>query len=185
MGEVIQFSKLNSKIVYKEVSNTIEKSANDNRVNNNRLYVLIGIPCSGKSTYANKLASKKSNTVVISTDEIRKELTGTYEFTSSSNKAVFDIAKKMISQVLELGFKVVFDATNTNKQHRKSIISIAKKANCKTVAIVFKTPIDLCLKRNSKRNFERRVPEDVILSMSVFKGIDKTEGFDEVINIRC
>lgn len=37
--------------------------------------MLVGLPASGKSTYAKKL-SKKENAIILSSDELRKELFG-------------------------------------------------------------------------------------------------------------
>lgn len=177
MGKVIEFSKFKSKNNDNKIINATTDSSN------NRLYILIGIPCSGKSTYAANIILKKPNALIIATDEIRKKLTGTYKFSLDSNKMVFDIAKKMIDEALKQGFDVVFDATNTNKKYRNSIISIAKRNNFKIFAIVFKTPLKICLKRNSKRSLEKIVPEDIIVAMSKYADISKLEGFEEVIDI--
>ena len=41
-----------------------------------RLYVLVGLSGSGKSTLAAQLAENDKNTIVVSSDAIREELTG-------------------------------------------------------------------------------------------------------------
>lgn len=147
----------------------------------NKLYILIGIPCSGKSTYANRKFNVP-NTIIVSTDEIRKELTGTYRFSQETNNKVFEIANEQIQAWLVKGFNVVFDATNTNKKYRKKFINIGEKNHAKIIGVVFNTPIRICLMRNSMRDNERKVPDDVILKMSNFNSdIDIYEGFDEVI----
>jgi predicted kinase len=146
----------------------------------NKVFILIGIPCSGKSTYANKVLNS-SNTIIVSSDEIRKDLNGTYKFSPETNNIVFDIVKNEVKLALSKGFDVVVDATNTNKKYRKSLISISKKYNCSIIAVVFQTPLSLCLERNYKRSSERIIPEDVIIRMSQFDSdIKKSEGFDEI-----
>ena len=105
-------------------------------------------------------------------------------FSSESNKFIFDTAKEIIKEALVRGLDVVFDATNTNKKYRMNIISIAESNNCKAMAVVFKTPLNVCIRRNSMRNIERKVPEDIIIAMSKYDwNISKLEGFEEVIEI--
>lgn len=171
MGNVVDFMRYKNK----ESKPIITK----NQVN--KLYILIGIPCSGKSTYANKNFNDP-NTVIVSTDEIRRELTGTYRFSLETNNRVFEIAKVEIQTWLDKGYDVVFDATNTNKKYRKKFIGIGIKNEAQIIGIVFRTPIKLCLIRNSMRDSERKVPEEIIVKMSNFNSeLDASEGFDEVI----
>ncbi|MDU1312478.1 MAG: ATP-binding protein [Clostridium septicum] len=117
----------------------------------NKFYMMIGLPCSGKSHYC-KEKFYNSNTIVISTDEIRKEITGTYDFDKQSNKLIFDTAKNRINQSLLEGYNVVFDATNTNSTYRKRLLKVARNNNCKLEAVVFMTPIEVCIDRNLKRD---------------------------------
>ncbi|MBI6875223.1 AAA family ATPase [Clostridium aciditolerans] len=123
----------------------------------------------------------KLNTVVISSDEIRKELMDTYEFFEKTNNLVFDNAKYMIKNALLEGVDVVFDATNTNSKNRKSTLKIAKEIGCKTAAIVFLTQMQICINKNLRRGKERQLPLEMILRMAKFNS-DKInmEGFDEV-----
>jgi len=58
-------------------------------MNKPNLYMLIGIPCSGKSYYAEK-EFKSKNIKIVSTDEIRIELTGNRKFDQGCNNAVFE-----------------------------------------------------------------------------------------------
>lgn len=155
---------------------------NDSRNNfkTNELYLLVGIPCSGKSTYANK-CHRNSNTIIISSDDIRKELTGSYEFSKQTNNLIFDIAKERTRVALSNGFNVVFDATNIIKKYRNDFVKISKNCGCKINAIVFDTLLSECLKRNIKRNSERKISEDILVMM--YKNRDSVgikEGFSEI-----
>lgn len=147
------------------------------------LYIMIGIPCSGKSTYVKKHFNC-SNTIIVSSDQIRKELTGTYKYSMSDNDFVFALAEYNIEQALSKGYNVVFDATNTILNYRRKVLDIGKSFNSHIVALVFRTPASVCLARNSKRTYEIKVPDEIIINMSSFNSnIDKSEGFDEVIFI--
>ncbi|MBK1811647.1 ATP-binding protein [Clostridium sp. YIM B02505] len=148
-----------------------------------RLYILIGIPGCGKSYYADHNL-KDNSTVIISTDEIRKSLFGSYSFCLNTNNLVIKTAKENIKTEL-LNNNVIFDATNTNKKYRKSIINIGLKCNAIIIGIVFNTPLHICLERNERRCSERKVPKNIIMKMSSFdSNIDKfEEGFDSILYV--
>lgn len=81
-----------------------------------KFIIPVGISGSGKSTWIN--ANRKSNTVVISPDEIRRELTGNIS-DQSKNNDVFVLAFKKAIDALNNGNDVIFDATNVTSFHRK------------------------------------------------------------------
>ena len=121
------------------------------------LYVMIGIPGSGKSTYAKNIP----NATVVSSDEIRYELTGDYS-NLTKDKQVFSLLEKRILDLLKAGKDAVYDATNINLTKRRKIT--AKYSDlAKIVYIYMDTSLKTALERNKKR--ERKVPEDVIRSM--------------------
>ena len=53
------------------------------------LVILVGPPCSGKSTFAKELAKEDHNWIIISPDTIREEITGNIH-DQSKNTLVFD-----------------------------------------------------------------------------------------------
>lgn len=147
------------------------------------LYILIGIPGSGKSYYAKKYL-KPQNVVIISTDKIRKEYIEAEQYNRESNYDIFDIANLCLKDQLIMGNDVVFDATNTNKKHRKAIINLGKLYNSNIVAVVMLTPLHVCIRRNKQRDYESRVSEDVLNNYNKSNlNIDYSEGFDEIRNI--
>lgn len=175
MSKIINFNSI------KATKST--KSSNPSTLQHakNKLFILIGIPCSGKSTYSKKFLYK-TNTLVVSSDEIRKELTGTYKYSSKNNESVFKIAKTRIYEALSDGYDVVWDATNLNEKHRKDFIKIGKITNSELVAVVFNIPLQVCLNRNSQRDFEIRLPDTVIKKMATANlNIDESEGFNDII----
>ena len=48
-------------------------------MNKPTLWVMVGLSGSGKSSVAKEIAKNNSNTVIVSSDSIREELTGDYE----------------------------------------------------------------------------------------------------------
>lgn len=143
------------------------------------LYMSIGIPGSGKSTHSEITADKHTRPLAIhSSDKLREELYGDVNC-QEKNADIFAVLHKRIKQDLSNGIDVYYDACNINKKRRTAFLSELKNIECKKVAIVFATPYDVCLERNSKR--DRKVPEDVIRRMYMnWNPPDYSEGFDDI-----
>lgn len=142
-----------------------------------KLIMMVGLPGSGKSTYAEKIA-KEFNATVFSSDALRKELYGS-EAVQDHNEEVFDILMKRMSIALERGENVVFDAMNINSKNRRHTLRMIDRYHCEKYAMVVATPYEVCLERNAKR--ERNVPEWAIKRAYMnFTMPTIREGFDKV-----
>ena len=127
------------------------------------LYMPIGIPGSGKSTYY-KNNFNEDKTVLISSDAIRKEVFGD-ENDQEHNSEVFELMRKRTIDALKKNKDVYYDATNISSKRRIALFNCSKDIrNAEKVAIVFCTPLEVAIERNNNR--ERKVPEDVIISMA-------------------
>lgn len=143
------------------------------------IIMLVGLPASGKSEWTNKF-KKDNNFKRICPDKIRLELTGSEE-DQSKNKEVFELAFERFADFLKDDKKVIIDATNYCKKNRAGWLKIAKKYGKNVVAIVFRTPFDVCIDRNSRRN--RTVPVHVIERMAKsWEEPSVEEGFLSIIS---
>ena len=125
------------------------------------VHVMVGLPGSGKSTYADTFGD---DAVVLSSDKLREEWYGNAAI-QGDNKALFAELHRRVRAALFLGKSVVYDATNLTPRTRKLFLdSIADVPRCKKVAVVVMTPLEECIRRNSLRN--RVVPENVIRRMA-------------------
>ena len=99
-----------------------------------KLIVMVGLPGSGKSYYADMLCREaKTPIVVLSSDDYRKRLFGD-ENDQEHNDQVFktlyaDMRKYLISHV-----DVIFDATNTSLKSRLRVFNEIKNIECEKVA---------------------------------------------------
>ncbi len=141
-----------------------------------KLIIMVGLPGSGKSARANQLAVLRDFTV-LSSDSIRKELSGS-EQDQTQNDKVFRILYKRMNDLLSKGERVIIDATNTTIKARKRILSECKVPCYKEVQLVA-TPIEECLSRDKLR--ERSVGEEVIRKFEQsFQCPQYFEGFDYI-----
>ena len=148
----------------------------------NNLIVLVGLPASGKSTFAKeKLANEE--TIVLSSDELRKELLGD-ESCQTNNELVFSTLYARAKENLLNGKDVVIDATNINMKDRRRTLSHFQGMDIKRVALVFATPINVCYERDSKR--DRVVGMEVIDKFLYrFEFPMEYEGFNKIEIVRC
>ena len=79
------------------------------------LYIMIGLPGSGKDTIAKQIqAVDRLKNVVLSSDNIRMELFGWED--QSKNGRVFEEMNKRCKEYLYKGFNVIYNATNLSKK---------------------------------------------------------------------
>ena len=145
-----------------------------------KLIIMVGLPGSGKSYYANMLYKEAKNpTVILSSDDYRKRLFGD-ENDQEHNDQVFktlyaDMRKYLISHV-----DVIFDATNTSLKSRLRIMNELKGIECDKEAYVICTPVEKCIEQNADR--ERKIGEDVIWKFArSFQCPQTYEGFSKVV----
>lgn len=142
-----------------------------------KCFCLVGLPGSGKSTYAKKLA-KEYSANIHSSDAIREELTGDIN-NQNNNDEVFKILHRRIKEDLINGVNCIYDACNIRYKSRMEFVKSLNNIPCEKIAVLIATPYEVCIERNEQR--ERNVPEEVIERMHMnFWVPAKYEGFDDV-----
>jgi len=146
-------------------------------MNRPSLILLVGIPGSGKTTYAEKYIEENPNTVHLSSDKIRAELWGN-EATQGDNNKVFSLMQSRAIDALNNGQNVVYDATNITRKDRSYIITLCPKF-AKIECHIIWAPIETCIERDAAR--ERTVGKEVIDRMlKRFQAPYYDEGIDEI-----
>ena len=147
------------------------------------LYMLIGVPASGKSTWVKQ--NKGSALVASSDDYIEKQaekMGSTYsdvfdDFIKAANTYAVSTARRAFSDNMDL----IWDQTNLTKNGRKNKLKMVPNSY-KKVAVFFPTPHEDVLKKRLAGRPGKTVPDYVISSMiKTIERPSKEEGFDEII----
>ncbi|MFO7895215.1 MAG: AAA family ATPase [Longimicrobiales bacterium] len=140
------------------------------------LVVMVGLPASGKTSWA-----ERNFRTLISPDRIRMDEFGT-EFDESIEDEVWRRARSRTREKLEAGDVVCFDATSLTRHRRRRLIALARDAGAPPVAVWMDTPRHVAWRRNRER--ERSVPRRSFAEMVVaFEPPTEDEGFAAVIRI--
>ena len=150
------------------------------------IVMLCGIPCSGKSTYVNKLRDYEywKDAVVLSTDnyieEQAKRLGMTYNevFQDCIDEATRQLEMSFV-RAKEEGKRIIWDQTNLSiKTRKKKLIKVP--SIYKRTAVWFQVDLEEALKRNGTRE-GKFIPESILKRMyHQFEVPTLEEGFDFV-----
>ncbi|MDX1673281.1 MAG: AAA family ATPase [Longimicrobiales bacterium] len=140
------------------------------------LVVMIGLPASGKTTWA-----ERNFRTLVSPDRIRLEEFGT-EFDEAIEDDVWSLAYGRTREALEADDVVCFDATSLSRTRRRRLLAIARDAGAPAIAVWMDTPRHVAWRRNRER--DRSVPRGSFAEMVVaFEPPSEDEGFAAVVRI--
>lgn len=148
------------------------------------LYLMIGVPGSGKSTYVKNIL--KDGDIYISRDEIRYSLlTEEDDYFAKENEVIKtfidNIDKSLVNE--EYCGDVYADATHLSSKSRAQVLNKLKNKD-KVSVIYLDIPLNIILERNAQRKGRALVPENVVRRM--YNSIilpTKAEGIEELIII--
>lgn len=149
------------------------------------LIICTAIPASGKSTWAKLYQEQHENVKIVSSDEIRFELTGCYD-DRSKQAEVWELFSKRIHEYGKIdGVTVILDALNDTNELRKKYV-LENPEFDRYVLATFPSPIERCIKFNGERIGAKKVPEEAMSSL--IKKFEEPSDevkklFDEILEI--
>ncbi len=147
-----------------------------------KLYVLVGIPGSGKTTYARRYLSDKWRVCM---DDLRFMLS-VEPYAEPLQPVVIEleyiILERLLAGINSRFNDIVVDATSVTRERRRRYIELARKHGARPVAIFIQTPLEVALVRNRQR--ANVIPEAVIHRMhQMLEPPTREEGFEYVITV--
>lgn len=128
------------------------------------LILLMGIPGSGKSTWAKEYVFKcDASYTIVSSDDIRKQLTGDIN-DQSKNSEVWEVVFNQVSGALKNRRNIILDATNVRTDLRR--VLVRQLPDCNRFIKLF--PVD-------KSSAKQRIAKDLA------KGVVRSEVPDMII----
>lgn len=157
------------------------------QVNIQKVFIMKGVSCSGKSTYAQKLAQNE-NAIIVSSDEIGA---GLGLINEPNSPEIFNIMEQKASEYLRKGQNIILDATSLTKKRTNRWIQLAKRFKAEAIC-VFINIDDEQLDRQMEQRIKTRWTDKSIKDMQTLKFRMKTalqvptlcDRFDDIILIQ-
>ena len=133
-----------------------------------RVWLLSGLPGSGKSTWIKRRLEEQQGGFWVSRDAVRFSMVREDEPYFERENEVFNewisqICMALCNPLIE---DIYIDATHLNDRSREKTLSRLPKENINKITnVVFLVPIEICLERNAQRSGREVVPESVIRNM--------------------
>ncbi|MDD4153983.1 MAG: ATP-binding protein [Bacilli bacterium] len=149
----------------------------------NKLIIMSGIPGSGKTTYALGVKSALEKVEIISSDEVRRQVTGRVD-DGSQESLVWQEFENQIKQAAQQSDIVVADSTALTNALRMKWHQAFRSFFDKIELVYLNMPFSVCWERNINR--ERKVPLNPMAGM--FKLLEEpneevNNSFDSIIVI--
>lgn len=133
------------------------------------LILTIGIPGAGKTSWVRDYTSQHHAVHVISTDEIRKELTGTKECDPSQSWKIHEEARRRVKDILDhpekyghlpnVGPEIIVDSTNVELEEWKKYKELGASL---LYAKIFNVPPDIAMAHQIVGRKDRIVPREIL-----------------------
>ena len=149
-----------------------------------KVYMLIGVPGSGKSTWIGE-QYWASDCVLVSTDKLIDIEAGRQGKTYNDVfKDYIDTATKLMNEdirtAVEAGKDIIWDQTNTSRKSRKA--KLAQVPGYYKIAVVFATPDEAEWQRRLDSRPGKSIPRAVLKAMAEGLQLPVEGEFDEVWN---
>jgi predicted kinase len=153
-----------------------------------KLYMLIGVPGAGKSTWLAQQPFDWNRTVILSTDAIierRAAAQGkTYDqvFRKEIKSATAEMYRNLADAVTQ-GADLIWDQTNVTAAARTKKLAMVPD-EYERVAVMFRTPDRAEHERRLASRAGKTIPANVIAGMiSQLEPATEAEGFDQIITV--
>lgn len=129
-----------------------------------KVFLTVGIPGSGKSSWAKaEIAKDPNNWVRINNDDLRAMMNGSV-WSADYEKMITDARNYLLRDALKRGKNVIIDNLNLNRRHFDTVCDIAKSVNVDVQVLekAFYIDVEEAIARDAGREGKAKVGADVI-----------------------
>lgn len=163
-----------------------------------KVYLTIGLPGSGKSTWAKQKVQSEKDTIIVNRDIFRTMIKDKYTFDKRFEPFIKDVSNMSIVYAFENDLSVIVDETHIKKSRRMEIVNTINELCCGNFGLVEskfgKPEIVYVWFTETKKNLANRMKEPRGYSSdkwnAIIRGMKKTfeapepeEGYDELIKL--
>lgn len=136
------------------------------------LYIMVGLPGSGKSTRAKEIANE-TGAIITSLDSMREEIAGSRKnwhenpdiFNNTMSRSIVNIQNAMVEWHLKNGESVIVDNMNLKSRYVAFFQELSKKYDVEIEFVKMKCDWATLKERNNTRPSDERVNEDWLYQM--------------------
>lgn len=114
------------------------------------LVLTIGLPGSGKSTFARRLAPQ-IDAVILESDALRRLLFGEPSYSARESKRLFAAIHAAARELLNAGRNVIIDATSITESDRRAAYEVAERTSAGLMQLRFSAHEDVIEQRLARR----------------------------------
>lgn len=152
------------------------------------IYILIGLPGCGKTTWATNFYLNHSETIIISPDDFRTSFNGgRYIFDPNKEKFLINSCLDILRKSLKFYDNIILDEVTMilTRYKRNCLIKNVRKRNTKIIGVIF--PFSEYNKKIRMKNSRGYSPELWAQTFdrmsSIFETVTPEEDFDEIIQL--
>ena len=145
------------------------------------LFIICGLPASGKTTLALELV-QKHNAILLSEDEWMEGICKSY-YNEDYKERIVEFQKQIAERLLRIGTNVVMDGGYWGKEERDGLRECTKKAYANFELHYMRVPLEELKRRAAERNkslveeFQTKMEDLEIAFNAKFQEPDNTENF--------
>ena len=149
------------------------KPGTQHSLRNPVIIMLSGLPGTGKSYLAGKLAEHLPF-MIVESDAVRKELFPKPKHSRRENTSVFGAIHYITGDLLKNKISVILDATNLEEKHRKTVYSIAERTGARLILVNVEAPPETVQKRLKARLLKRNDEDYSDATWAIYQKMKRT-----------
>jgi predicted kinase len=114
------------------------------------LAVLVGLPGTGKTHFAESLR-ERTGAVVLESDDLRKRLVARPTYSAAESQRLFEAIHGAIGRLLQASAAIVLDATNLAEREREPLYAMAEAQGAQLVLVQLTAPGPVVRERLARR----------------------------------